>query len=132
MTFCPDGNAYSSRKFDFLLNFFDLNEAAFAYHRHCLAPAEKISPAFLKTLEIVADELFAQAIEDDPRISPKYIKTKILERRYNLQYSFDYNHMQEGCLPASIAEAKKHYQQLSSYNKTEVHNFIDEQAGDYP
>lgn len=37
--FCPSANAGSSQKFEFLLRFFDLNEAAFAYHRHCLSRA---------------------------------------------------------------------------------------------
>ncbi len=56
MAFCSSASADSSKKFEFLLRFFDLNEAAFAYHRHCLNRTENINETFLRTLEFVADE----------------------------------------------------------------------------
>lgn len=106
-----------------------MNEAAFAYHRHCLRTSEEINTTFLKTLEFVADELFAQAKKDDPGISPEYIKTKLLERRYNLQYRLDHENMKEGCHTPATDMAKAHYEEFSRYNKKEIRNFIDKHTG---
>ena len=98
-------NAFSNQKFDFLLRFFDMNEAAFAYHRHCLSQTESINATFLKTFEMVADELFAEARKNEPNIDPKYIKAKILERRYNAQYKLDHANIREGCHSQASIEA---------------------------
>lgn len=74
MAFCLSANAGNSKRFEFLLRFLDLNRAAFAYHRHCLSRTENINETFLRTLEFVADELFAEAKRDDPRMEAEYIK----------------------------------------------------------
>lgn len=95
--FCPLAHAAPQKRMDFLLYFFDMNEAAFAYHRHCLSRSGGINETFLRTLEFVADELFTEAKKEDPKTNPEYIKTKILERRYNIQYKLDHANMKEGC-----------------------------------
>ncbi len=130
MVFCPVAIAVPNRKFDFLLHFFDLNEKAFAYHRHCLSQSESINPVFLENLELVANELFAQAKKDDPNMAPEYIKNKILERRYNLQYKLDYEHMNKGCYSSYLEEAKIHYQAFSHHTKKDVRAFIEERTQD--
>lgn len=130
MGFSTIANAAPNKKFEFLLHFFDMNEAAFAYHRHCLSTSEDINPKFLKTLDVVADELFKQAQIDEPdMMSAEYIKTKILERRYNLQYKLDHAHIKRGCHSQSVGLAKAHYEEFSQFSIREVHIFIDEQTG---
>ena len=90
MMFCSVAHASQNKKYDFLLRFFDFNEAAFAYHRHCLSVSDAINPKFLRTLELVADALFDEMQKEHPRMKPEYIKAKILERRYNIQYKLDH------------------------------------------
>lgn len=125
--FCPSASASSSQKFEFLLRFFDLNEAAFAYHRHCLSRSENINETFLEMLEYVADELFAEAKKDDPGMDTEYIKTKILERRYNLQYRLDHENMKNGCYTPATEMAKAHYEEFSHYNSQKISAFIQKQ-----
>lgn len=103
-----------------------MNEAALAYHRHCLSRTEKINKTFLSTLEFVADELLAQAEKDDPQMDLDYIKGKILQRRYNIQYKLDYTHMKDGCSSTAINMAKTHYQEFSRYNRQEISQFIND------
>ncbi len=123
-------NAAPSTKIDFLIRFYDMNESAFAHHRHCLSTKEPINPTFLKTLEFVADELFAESKKDNPKINPEYIKNKILERRYNIQYRLDHANMKEGCYSQASLVAKEHYQEFSNYNTSQIRKFIDEQTND--
>lgn len=122
-------NAAPQKRIEFLLYFFDMNESAFAYHRHCLNRTEKINTTFLKTLEFVADELFETARENTPRENPEHIKTKILERRYNIQYRLDHANIKEGCYTQASLMAKEHYQEFSNYDISEIRKFIDEQTG---
>ncbi len=96
VAFCPVVYADSDKKFRFLLHFFDQNEAAFAYHRHCLSPDKNINDTFLGTLTFVADELLAEVVKSAPNRDPEHIKAKILERRYNIQYKLDHAHMEVG------------------------------------
>lgn len=119
-------SAAPNRKVDFLLHFFDMNEMAFAYHRHCLSPEQGINEVFLTTLNYVANELFAEAQRDQPNTDPKYIQTKILERRYNLQYRLDNQSIKNGCNTAQTEMAKAHYEEFSHYSVREVQKFIDE------
>ena len=126
---CPIAVAAPSTKFNFLMRFYDMNEAAFAYHRHCLSETEAINPIFLKTLEFVANELIAESIKDTPKMRPEYIKTKILERRYSIQYSLDRANIKEGCYSQASLTAKEHYQEFSNYKNSEIRKFIDEQTG---
>lgn len=130
--FCPltsfASSPTDSKKFDFLLHFFDLNEAAFAYHRHCLAPQDQLNDAFLTTLRFVADELYAETMKNSPKISTEYLKDKILERRHAIQYNLDNTNIDQGCNTAATAEAKAHYEEFSRYNNKEIGHFIDEQT----
>lgn len=126
--FTPTIYAAQQTRIDFLLRFFDLNERAFAYHRHCLSRAERINPKFLKTFEFVADELFEEAQKNEPNTKPEYIKTKIIERRYNIQYGLDHAHIQHGCHTQDIEIAKAHYEEFSRYNIQEIRDFIDKEA----
>ena len=105
-----------------------MNESAFAYHRHCLSRTDGINETFLRTLEFVADELFAEAKKNEPKANPEYIKTKILERRYNIQYRLDHANMKEGCYSQASITAKEHYQEFSNYNTSQIRKFIDEQT----
>ena len=130
VAFCPLAYAAPQKRIDFLLYFFDMNESAFAYHRHCLSRTEDINETFLRTLEFVADELFAEAKKEEPKTNPEYIKTKILERRYNIQYRLDHANMKEGCYSEASEIAKEHYQEFSNHNKSEIRKFIDERTGD--
>ncbi len=127
--FCPAANARSSKEFVFLLRFFDLNEQAYAYHRHCLSQTERINATFLRTLELVADELFAEGRKVDPNVDPERIKAKILERRYNLQYEFDRANMKEGCSAKYKQGSQAHYEEFSRYSEEEILRFVDEQTG---
>ncbi len=122
-------SAAPQKRIDFLLYLFDMNESAFAYHRHCLSTRGELNGAFLKTLEFVADELFAAVKKDQSQINPEYLKTKILERRYNIQYRLDYVNMKEGCYSEASIKAKEHYQEFSNYNISQIRKFIDEQTG---
>jgi len=128
VVFSPFANAAPKKRIDFLLYFFDMNEMAFAYHRHCLSRSDNINETFLRTLELVADELFAEAKKNEPKTDPEYIKTKILERRYNLQYRLDNANIKEGCYSQASIAAKKHYQEFNNYKKSEIRKFIDEQT----
>jgi len=128
IAFCPIANATDNRKFDFLLYFFDMNEAAFAYHRHCLYPSVEINQKFLNTLEFVADELFAAGIKNDPKMNSDYIKSRILERRYNIQYGLDQANMQNGCNTPETDVAKAHYEEFSRYHRKEIIKFIAQQT----
>jgi len=130
VAFCPIAIAASPTKFDFLMRFYDMNETAFAYHRHCLSTTEAINPTFLKTLEFVADELFIESIKNNPKMKPEYIKNRILERRYNIQYRLDHANMKDGCYSQASLTAKEHYQEFSNYKNSEIRKFIDEQTKD--
>lgn len=123
-------SANPGKKIEFLLRFYDLNEAAFAYHRHCLSQEEGLNAVFLNNLEFVADELFAEIQKSDVRLKPDYIKTKILQRRYNIQYKLDRAHMVEGCYSPAIKTAKEHYIEFSRFGRSEVSKFIDEKTVD--
>lgn len=130
MAFSPVANAAPNKKFDFLIRFFDLNEAAFAYQRHCLGRSEEIDQTFLKAMEFVADELFSEGIKNSPNVKPEYIKAKILERRYNIQYQLDNANIKEGCMSANSQLAQSHYKEFSRFNTAQVKQFIDEQTQD--
>lgn len=125
---CAPANAAPQKKIDFLLYFFDMNEAAFAYHRHCLSQTDTINARFLRTLEFVADELLIESEKNSPRADPEYIRNKILERRYNIQYRTDHAHMNEGCSSKSSIKAKEHYQEFSNYKEPAIRKFIDERT----
>ena len=122
-------SATPQKRIEFLLYFFDMNESAFAYHRHCLSQTEELNSTFLRTLEFVADELFAEAKNNDPKMNPEYIKTKILERRYSIQYRLDHANINDGCYSQASITAKEHYQEFSNYNISEIRKFIDEKTG---
>jgi hypothetical protein len=123
---CSVAQASPNKKFDFLLRFFDLNEAAFAYHRHCLSASEGLNETFLNTMEFVADELLDEGIKENPSIKPEQIRAKILERRYNLQYKFDNANMREGCFSKDSELAKTHYSEFSRFDRKQIENFITE------
>ncbi len=118
----------TDKKFNFLLRFFDLNEAAFAYHRHCLSAGEDINSKFLSTRKFAADELLAESIKENPDIKPEQIQTKILERRYKLQYKLDNANMKEGCLSKDSELAKAHYIEFSRFNRVQIEKFITQQT----
>jgi hypothetical protein len=130
--FCPvTGVASTSipnKKFAFLLHFFDQNEAAFAYHRHCLSQGTPLDETFLITLRFVADELFAETIKNSPKVSKEYLMNKILERRHAIQYNLDNTNIDQGCNTTATAEAKAHYEEFSRYSKKDITLFIDEQT----
>ena len=42
----PLANAAPKKRIDLLLYFFDMNEAAFAYHRHCLSTKKNLNEIF--------------------------------------------------------------------------------------
>lgn len=125
LAFSQVASASPNRKLDFLLHFFDLNEAAFAYQRQCQAESEGINETFLRNLEFVADELFAAAVQKDPQISPDQIKERILERRSTLQYKLDHFYMSNDCSSAGAKTAQAHYEEFSRFNKSEVSKFIN-------
>lgn len=119
-------HAAPETKFSFLMRFYDLNEEAFAYHRHCLSKKGAINSTFLSTLEFVADELFAVSIEYNPKMEPDHIKAKILERRYKIQYGLDRANMNEGCYSKPSLRAKEHYKEFSNYDEVAIRKFIDD------
>lgn len=123
VAFCPSASAGIITKYELLLRFFDMNEADFAYQRHCLNNSKGINKKFIETLDYVADELLAEATKENPSIDPEYIKAKILERRYNLQYKLDHENMMNGCNTSATDMAKAHYEEFSRYNRQEIHEF---------
>ena len=118
----------STTKFSFLLHFYDLNEAAFAYHRHCLERTDNINVNFLSTLEFVADELLAESIKTTPHMAPEDIVKKIVGRRDSIQYTLDLTNMKKGCHTSATEEAKAHYEEFSRYKRAEIIKFINEQT----
>lgn len=129
LVFCPvTVNAAPRSKVYFLLRFFDMNEEGFAYHRHCVSTTEAINAKFLKTLEVVANELFAESKKENPKTSPKHIKNQILSRRDKIQYNLDLANMKDGCYSQASLRAKEHYQEFSHYNKAAILKFINEKT----
>ena len=124
MLFIPQVNAASTQRVQYLLHLFDMNEAAFAYHRHCVGPNEKINSKFLRGLEFVADELYEAVQEDEPEMSTEFIKSRIMERRYSIQYSFDRAHIQGGCGSREYAKAKPHYEDFSTFSVSEIRKIV--------
>ena len=122
--------AAPEKKLDFLVRFFDLNERAFAYHRHCLSQKEVINPDFLRTLELVADGLLAESKIDSPNLKLEYIRARILERRYHIQYRLDRANMSDRCYSEEALKSKAHYLEFSRYNKPEIRKFIDKETYD--
>lgn len=128
LAFTPTAHAEHSKRFDFLLRFYDFNEASYAYYRHCLSSSESINPNFLKTVDLVANELLAEAGREDPRRNPEDIKKLILERRYSLQFKLDTVNVEKGCATRETQVAKNHYQEFSRYKPSEIHKFINEKS----
>jgi hypothetical protein len=127
VAFSPVSSAAPNRKLDFLLRFFDMNEAAFAYHRHCLSD-EEINRTFLSTMDFVADELFDEGVKTNPSVKPDEIKTKILERRYALQYKLDNAHMKKGCQSKDSRMGQAHYNEFSHFDRAQIGDFITERT----
>ena len=121
-------NAAPVPKFEFLLRFFDLNEAASAYQRHCGNPGSKVDKTFLDTMKFITDELSAQDIKENPGLETKFIQSKILERRDNLQYRLDSANIKEGCGSKDSAMAKAHYEEFSRFDREQINQFIDAQT----
>ena len=109
-----------------MLRFYDLNEEAFAYQRQCIAKTESINPTFLKNLEYVANALLDEAVKNDPAANPHYIRTQILERRYNIQYKLEHYYMSHSCSDKEVKRGQDHYEQFSLYNTDEIRKFIEE------
>ncbi|MGB4107028.1 MAG: hypothetical protein WBK55_04460 [Alphaproteobacteria bacterium] len=124
----PVAAALPDKKMNFLIRFFDMNEAAFAYHRHCVGPKPVIDRSFVKTMKLVADELLAKAIVDNPQAKPEEIKSTIMERRYDLQYKLDTASMQDGCNSRDALIAKAHYEEFSRFDVNQINLFIEEQT----
>jgi hypothetical protein len=124
----PGANAAPSYKFGFLLRFFDFNEAAFAYHRHCLGRTEPINRNFVKAMDMVAADLYEEGVRNNPDLKPEQISSKILERKYNLQYKLDNTNMKEGCLSKDSEAAKTHYRDISRYSEAEIISLIDQKT----
>lgn len=127
--FCPAAAHANTPKFNFLLRFFDLNEAAFAYQRHCLGNTS-MDPTFLHTLEFVADALFDVAKEEDPKASDAYLKSEIMDRRDKLQYALDLANMKDGCGTPDSKLAEAHYREFSRYTIADIDHFIREKTGE--
>lgn len=121
-------NAALPTRFDFLISLFDLNEAGFAYHRHCLGANKPINAQFSNTLEFIEGELLIEALKNNPKASPASIKTKISERRYNLQYKLDSANIKKGCHSPASLQAREHYQNFSTYKKSKIRTIIDGQT----
>lgn len=124
MLFVVQANAASSPRVQYLLHLFDLNEAAFAYHRHCIGQSEKLNSKFLRGMEVVADELYEAVLEDEPKMSTEFIKSRIIERRYSIQYRYDQAHIQYGCVATQYAKAREHYEEFSNLNISEIRKII--------
>ena len=124
----PAANAANPNKLDFLLRFFDLNEAALAYHRHCLSQGESVNQNFINAMSRVTDNLYATTASSDPRLTHEQINGKILERRYKLQYQLDNANMKEGCQTKSSRVAEQHYRQLSGYSEADINRFIEQRT----
>ncbi len=116
--------AQSGKKFIFLLDLFDHNEAALAYHRHCLSSLESVDQSFMRTLAFVENALLEQGIKDNPSISSQDIRDQIMERRYNIQYSLDHAHSKDGCGAAHVVLAQKHYEMFSRYDHADIAAYI--------
>jgi len=130
MVFCPT-TAYAViplSRIQFLLHFFDLNEAAYADHRHCVSETEAINDRFMKTVDFITDELLIEVQKEDPRRNEEFLRSRILERRYDLQYKLDLAHMNEGCSSPSSKQAQVHYNDFSRYSSSDVRQIIKERT----
>lgn len=76
-------------------------------------------------MKLVADNLLAEGMRDNPRTSPQEIKSKILERRDTMQLKLDTTGMKEGCYSKNLETASAHYRQLSSFSEADVNRFIE-------
>ncbi len=124
----PAQKEVNTPRLDFLFRFFDYNEAAFAYKRHCLPTSEPINKKFQSTMDFVANELLREGERDNPNFKPEYVKNIIMERRNRLQYDLDTMSMKEGCASESAQTARAHYEEFSKYDLPEIRKFIDEQT----
>lgn len=124
----PIAHASDSPRLKFLLMFFEMNEAAFAYHRHCLSTGGAIDETFLKSRDLVFQELLQEALADNPTMSPNYVRAKTMERQYNLQYRLDWANKNDGCYSKNAFIAKEHYQKLSNLEQAEILQYIDQQT----
>lgn len=124
--------ADSKRKFDFLLRFYDLNDAAFAYQRHCLSDDGAVSQAFLRTFEFVAEELLAEAKKVNPRLDPISIKDRMQKRQESILYELDFTYMKQGCGTQAAKTASAHYERFSGLSREDVARFIDANTGAEP
>ena len=129
--FSPVSSAASNKKFNFLLRFFDMNEMAFAYHRHCMGGDGGINAKFLSTMEFVADALYDESLKTNPSIRPDYIKKKILERRYNIQYKLDKDNLRNGCQSGDSQTALAHYNEFSRFSRAQIGDFIVERTQEH-
>lgn len=105
-----------------------MNEAAYAYHRHCLGADGEINRKFLSAMEFVADELYDEGVKTNPSVKPEQIKTKILERRYALQYKLDNTNLRKGCESKDSKMALAHYNEFSRFDRAQIGDFIAEQT----
>lgn len=124
----PVTHADSNKRFDFLMRFNDLNETAFAYHRHCLRNTGSINEKFMSTFDFVADELLDEGIKTTPHMAPEHVVQKILDRRSSIQYQLDRTNMKEGCNTQATEMAKAHYEEFSRYTRSEIRKFIKEKT----
>ncbi len=114
-----------------MLRFFDMNEMAFAYHRHCLSDDGGLNAKFLSTMEFVADALYDESLKTNPSIRPDYIKKKILERRYNIQYKLDKDNLQNGCQSGDSQTALAHYNEFSHFSRAQIGDLITERTQEH-
>jgi len=67
----------------------DLNERAFAYHKHCLNDTEPMNEVFLENFEQVANMLLDESMNMFRQQRPEDIVRQILERRASMQNALD-------------------------------------------
>ncbi len=120
--------ATSKQRLNLLYQFFELNEAGYAYHRHCLSSSEGINDTFSETRDFVVKELIAEAVNQQLHANKESAGRKMLELQYELQYKLDRANMADGCYSKNSMVAREHYQEFSHMDKAEILMFIDQQA----
>jgi len=110
----------SKENFNVLMKLNDLNERAFAYHKHCLKNTEPMNEVFLANFEQAANMLFDESMNMFRQRRPEDIVRKILERRNSMQNTLDKIYRADGCQSSEAKTAQEHYSTFSQLGKEKV------------
>jgi hypothetical protein len=121
--------AQKEDRFHFLARFFDLNETAFAYHRHCISKDRLPDPVFMENLDYVANALMQEMVSEFPDKKPAQHRANIMGRRYMIQQRLDGFYYENKCDSDHALTSAAHYEQFRAIDSVAVQKFILEKTG---